>query len=409
METSPNTQAILLLTTHFAGANAPRGGAEKPLTPKEWGRFAAWLKARALTPAHLLQDDLNALIEDWRDKTIDAERIRALLDRGMALSMAMDKWLGAGLWVMTRSDSDYPARLKKRLGNDSPAVLFGCGRRALLSGGGIAVVGSRNACESDIDYSRAFGRLASQAGHAVVSGGARGVDEAAMLGALDADGTAIGVLANDLLRACTGEKYRRHLTAGNLALVSPFNPEAPFNTGNAMQRNKYIYCLADLALVVHTGKKGGTWNGATENLRRKWVPLLVKKTDDREAGNVDLIGKGGIEAAAKAGDIDIEQLFESCINTPDADDETHAKPAAGPADNAADAPSFYRIFLSRIQPKCANEPQTPDDLADYFDIETNDISKTQLNAWLKRAVSEKQVKKLKNPVRYQWIDQGEIF
>lgn len=311
METSPNTQAILLLTTHFAGANAPRGGAEKPLMPKEWGRFAAWLKARALTPAHLLQDDLNALIEDWRDKTIDAERIRALLDRGMALSMAMDKWLGTGLWVMTRSDSDYPARLKKRLGNDSPAVLFGCGRRALLSGGGIAVVGSRNACESDIDYSRAFGQLASQAGHAVVSGGARGVDEAAMLGALEADGTAIGVLANDLLRACTGEKYRRHLTAGNLALVSPFNPEAPFNTGNAMQRNKYIYCLADVALVVHTGRQGGTWNGATENLNKQWAPLWVKQTDDRAAGNAALIGKGARAISDDINRVDIDRLFES--------------------------------------------------------------------------------------------------
>lgn len=327
----------------------------------------------------------------------------------MALSMAMDKWLGAGLWVMTRSDADYPARLKKRLGNDSPAVLFGCGRRALLSGGGIAVVGSRNACESDIEYSRQFGRLASQAGHSVVSGGARGVDEAAMLGALNDDGTAVGVMANHLLRACTGEKYRRHLTGNNLALISSFNPEAPFNAGNAMQRNKYIYCLADLALVVHTGRQGGTWNGAFEALRKKWVPLRVKRTDDRHAGNAELIGKGAVEAAAKASDIVIERLFESCNDTRKADDETHTKPVAPPTGNAADAPSFYRIFLDRIRPKCSDEPQTPDNLADHFGIDNNDISKTQLNAWLKRAVSDGRVKKLKNPVRYQWAEQSEIF
>lgn len=408
METSPNTQAILLLTTHFAGAGAS-GGAEKPLTPKEWGRFAEWLKSRALTPARLLQEDPNALLEEWRDKTVSIARIKTLLNRGMALSMSMDKWLGAGLWIMTRSDADYPSRLKKRLGNDSPAVLFGCGRRALLSGGGIAVVGSRNACPSDIDYSRRFGALVSQSGRSVVSGGARGVDEAAMLGSLEAEGTAVGVMADNLLRACTSEKYRRHLAANNLALVSPFNPEAPFNAGNAMQRNKYIYCLSDLALVVHTGREGGTWSGAMENLRKKWVPLRVKHTGDRAAGNADLIGKGAAEAPATAGDIVVERLFDACSNARQADSEAPVKPAADPVENAADARSFYRIFLDRIQPKCANEPQTPDDLADYFGIDNNDISKTQLNAWLKRAVSDGQVKKLKNPVRYQWMEQGKIF
>jgi len=415
MQTSPNTQAILLLTTHFT---KDRRGEEKPLTPKEWGRFAGWLKSRTLTPESLLKENLNVLLEDWRDKTVSIDRIKTLLERGVALSLSMDKWLGGGLWIMTRSDSDYPSRLKKRLGIDSPAVLFGCGRRALLGGGGIAVAGSRNACQSDIDYSRRFGALVSQSGRSVISGGARGVDEAAMLGALDDDGTAVGVMANDLLRACASAKYRRYLTGGhpgrpaNLVLVSPFNPEAPFNAGNAMQRNKYIYCLSDLALVVHTGREGGTWNGAMEVLRKKWAPLLVKKTDDREAGNADLIGKGATEAPAEAGDITVERLFESCSNTRKADNETSAKPDKGSAENAADdAPpcSFYRMFLNRIQPKCSNQPQTPDDLADYFDIESNDISKTQLNAWLKRAVSEKQMKKLTNPVRYQWIDQKKMF
>jgi len=269
VQTTPNAQAILLLTTHFVGGKSHAtvtGGAARPLAPKEWGRFAAWLKSRALAPADLLRGDLAALLADWRDDTINIERIEQLLARGIALSLAMERWLSAGLWVMTRADADYPARLKKRLGADSPAVLFGGGRRALLGGGGVAVVGSRNAGERDIDYSRKFGAAVSHAGRALVSGGARGIDEAAMLGALEADGTAIGVLACDLLRACSSEKYRRHLRAGNLAnlaLISPFNPEAPFNAGHAMQRNKYIYCLADAAVIVRAGTTGGTWKGAS--------------------------------------------------------------------------------------------------------------------------------------------------
>lgn len=311
-----NTQAILLLTTHFVGGKsaAVTGGAARPLAPKEWGRFAAWLKSRDLAPEDLLRGDLAALLADWRDNAIDVARIEALLARGIALSLAMERWLSAGLWVMTRADADYPARLKKRLGPDSPAVLFGGGRRALLGGGGVAVVGSRNAGEDDIDYSRALGAATSQAGCAVVSGGARGIDEAAMLGALEADGTAIGVLACDLLRACSSEKYRRHLRAGNLAnlaLISPFNPEAPFNAGHAMQRNKYIYCLSDLGVVVRTGTTGGTWKGAREALQKNWVGLSVTTTREPHTGNAALIRLGAREIPADINRIDIERLFES--------------------------------------------------------------------------------------------------
>ena len=84
-----------------------------------------------------------------------------------------------------------------------------------------------------------------------------------MLGALQSEGTSIGVMANNLLRASTFEKYREHLRSGNLILVSPFSPEAGFNVGNAMSRNKCIYCLSDAAVAVNSEpQKGGTWYGA---------------------------------------------------------------------------------------------------------------------------------------------------
>ena len=48
-----------------------------------------------------------------------------------------------------------------------------------------------------------LGVKASQTGENIISGGARGVDESAMLGALEVEGTVIGILANGLLRACS--------------------------------------------------------------------------------------------------------------------------------------------------------------------------------------------------------------
>jgi predicted Rossmann fold nucleotide-binding protein DprA/Smf involved in DNA uptake len=194
---------------------------------------------------------------------------------------------------MARSDAYYPSRLKQRLRTDSPPVLFGSGNRKLLGSQGIAVVGSRNASESDLSFATSLGSLAAAQGFSVVSGGARGIDEAAMLGALNCEGTAIGVLAEGLLRASISTKYRKGLMSRNLVLICPFNPEAGFDVGNAMARNKYVYCLSDAVIVVSADKeKGGTWNGALENINQHWIPLWVKTNGERP-GNMSLVGRDG--------------------------------------------------------------------------------------------------------------------
>src|SRR5690606_39194210 len=97
-------------------------------------------------------------------------------------------------------------------------------------------------------------------------------------------------------------KWRKGLMDDHAVLVSPFYPEAGFSAGNAMARNKYIYCLADSSLVIHSGKKGGTLNGAEENLKKAWVPLWVKQTTDKDAANANLVTKGGrwLEADTQA-------------------------------------------------------------------------------------------------------------
>ncbi len=307
MTVSEGTQAILLLTARFADW---RGDSPDPLTPAEWGRFAAWLKVRRLQPADLLGGPPSDLLEGWSDSRVTIPRVERLLARGPALALAMDRWLGSGLWVMTRADPAYPSRLKTRLGRNSPPVLFGCGNRELPDAGGIAVVGSPDAPPADRAYSREVGVGAARQGHAVISGGARGVDEAAMLGALESGGTAVGVVANGLLGRCSSASYRRHLIAGDLALVSATHPEARLLASNALQRNHYIYCLADAAVAVRSATAGGTWNSAVENLRRGWVPLWVKPTEDAAPGNAALAGLGARWAPLQAADIRMEELCE---------------------------------------------------------------------------------------------------
>ena len=314
MTLSPQAQATLLLTCALGKTNAPE---EKPLTNAEWSRFVTWMRGTDLAPADFLQEDATTLFGNWSDRTIKATRIQALLNRGAALGLALEKWQRVGLWVLTRSDLHYPKRLKQKLKGKSPPVLFGSGPQALLNQGGLAIVGSRNANEDDLHATERLGRFCAANEASVISGGARGVDQTAMISAFQAGGQAVGVLSNALMRAASSSAFRPFLMSGQLTLISPFHPEAGFHAGNAMTRNKYIYCLADIAVVI-TSKltQGGTWAGAQENINQKWVPLWVHPTQAEGTGNEALVSQG-----AKYLPQEMEQLRElirpNCIQTPE--------------------------------------------------------------------------------------------
>ncbi len=174
-----------------------------------------------------------------------------------------------------------------------PPVLYGCGDRDALDFGGLAVVGSRKVNDELIEYTERVGRLAAEAAVPIVSGGARGVDQTAMRGSLEAGGRAIGVLGNDLERAALDRGNREPLMDGRLVLVSSFDPAIRFRGWQAMERNKQIYALADSALVVNSDHgHGGTWAGATEQLKLRYVPVYVRSTGEPSRGLDALVARG---------------------------------------------------------------------------------------------------------------------
>lgn len=280
---SPNTQAILLLTAPLI--TAPGQSSPPALTPGEYKRLARRLRELQRQPADLLSPDAPELIEACQTD-INTERIARLLARGFQLSQAVERWQARAIWMVSRADPAYHARLKTRLKDDAPPILYGCGEGRLLETGGLAIVGSRDVDEALIEFTRRVGELAAEAGATVVSGGARGIDQAAMRGALEAGGAVVGVLADSLKRAVVQREHREMLMAGRLTLISPYDPAAGFNVGNAMQRNKLIYALADAALVAQSDyQKGGTQAGAVEQLDRfRFVPVYARTTGDVSKG-----------------------------------------------------------------------------------------------------------------------------
>ncbi|GAB7530094.1 DNA-processing protein DprA [Pseudomonas sp. 3A(2025)] len=385
--TNTHTQSILLLTSHFS---RPEKDSIKPLTPSEWGRFAQWLNEQGNTPSDLITNDPRTVLQGWTDSRIALERIEQLLNRGHSLALALEKWSRAGIWVLTRSDASYPRLLKHHLRTDAPPVLYGCGNKELLNRQGVSVVGSRNASENELDDACLLGQRIVEAGYSVVSGGAKGVDETTMLGGLSHGGTVVGILADSLLRAATTSKWRQGLMNGNLVLVSPFYPEAGFNKGNAMARNKYIYCLSQAALVVHSGVSGGTWSGALENLKKDWVPLWVKQTEDSHAGNPALVAQGGKWLKETPDLLDIGTLLSPQAVREPSVGQYSVEPAALPS-----GLSFYQLFLEKMQQ--LDQPVTAQQLTAQWAL-----PEELVNAWLKQSMDEGRVNRLTNPVRYQW-------
>ena len=215
----------------------------------------------------------------------------------------------SGIKTLTPNNENFPLRLLQRLGRKSPALFYAVGNLEHLNKPTMGIVGSRNVSEEGAEVAKNLSKTAVDMGYAVVSGGARGVDQLSMNAAYESNGNVIGVLADSLLKAVNNSDMRRSLLEdSNTVLITPYSPDAPFNVGNAMGRNKVIYAISFLTFVVATDEdKGGTWTGAIESLRNGFGKVAVWRGEGEGPGNAELELKG----AHGFGDIGkIKQLLD---------------------------------------------------------------------------------------------------
>jgi predicted Rossmann fold nucleotide-binding protein DprA/Smf involved in DNA uptake len=282
---SEDALATILLTTRLVEVDGTA-----PLGTKEF-----WSLAKTAEPGVLLGRSLRELEGDVGGGGPELPgRVARLLDRATPVAFELERMERQGMAVLTPFDEAYPVQFRERLDHQAPPLLFVVGPVELLGREGIGVVGSRNVSPEGLEVAEAAARAVVGAGFTVVSGGARGVDQRSMAAAYVAGGQVVGFLAESLDKRVKDPETRRVIGEGAACLATPTNPSAGFSVANAMNRNKLIYGLARVTFVVATDEgSGGTWDGATEALRRGFGPVAVWRGPGKGPGNDALVEAGG--------------------------------------------------------------------------------------------------------------------
>jgi len=206
-----------------------------------------------------------------------------------------------GIQVVGPDEPGYPCSFSSEAG---APVLFCKGPLSVLGLKGVAIVGARNAGVKELDYTHGLAGILASNGYHVVSGYARGVDTAAHVGALEANGTTTMVLSYGMDHLFYRPEVSGQISDHNACFVSQFLPGEPFSGYRAMARNRLVCAFSEAMVVIRsgperdaTGKMSGTFHAAKSALSMG-IPVFIlhqESSCDFESGNQALIRLGAIE------------------------------------------------------------------------------------------------------------------
>ncbi|MFC5581997.1 DNA-processing protein DprA [Rhodanobacter terrae] len=167
-------------------------------------------------------------------------------------------WLAEpGHRLLRCTEADFPPQLENI--PQPPAALFVSGDASRLLYSQVAIVGARSASAGGLAHARAFAHALAQAGFAITSGMADGIDGAAHAAALDAGAATLAVIGTGPDRVYP---RKHHALARRIAahgvLVSEFPPGTPARADHFPRRNRIIAGLSLGTLVIEAGLRSGS-------------------------------------------------------------------------------------------------------------------------------------------------------
>jgi DNA processing protein len=196
--------------------------------------------------------------------------------------------------IISRESSYYPECLS--LIDNPPILLHVKGNIKALNKDSIAIVGTRKPSSYGKTQAKKIAGLFADEKFVIVSGLAEGVDSAAHIGALEADGLTVAVLAHglDTIYPYTNKQLADAIIKNDGALISEYPLGTKIFHSYFVERNRIQSGLSLGVLVIETGINGGTMHtvGFCEKQKRvlivmKHPPNLLEAT--KQCGNTQLI------------------------------------------------------------------------------------------------------------------------
>jgi DNA processing protein len=241
-----------------------------------------------------------------------------------------------GVRYVAIGEEYYPSRLQ--MIDDAPPLITLRGQADVLKMPMVAVVGSRNASAAGVKITQIITRGLSEAGFAIVSGLARGIDAAAHRASL-ATGT-IAVLAGGQARIYPPEHVElveEILPAGAAVSEMPFTWEP--RGRDFPRRNRIIAGLALGVVIVEAAQRSGSLITARLALEqgREVFAVPGSPLDPRAEGTNSLIKQGATPVTEAADIISVlEPIMGSHMRAdlaePDEENAPSAEPASGERD-----------------------------------------------------------------------------
>ena len=212
----------------------------------------------------------------------------------LAAKEIMGKCDTKGISLLPIDDPAYPARLRNT--PDAPLLLYYKGVLPVWEEVPfIGIVGTRKASGYGLQIARQMGSQIAQSGGIVVSGGASGIDTAAMEGALAAGCPVVGILGCgvDVVYPRSNQKLFEQVQEKG-CLLSEYPPETQGIPWHFPARNRIISGVSNGALIVEAPQKSGALITARLALEQGRDVFVVP-------GNINTISCEGSNALLQEG------------------------------------------------------------------------------------------------------------
>ncbi|PRR82335.1 DNA-processing protein DprA [Clostridium vincentii] len=292
-EFNNNSLAIILLCSNLAINH--KVDTIKPFTMVEWSKLAKIIWSSSIKePSNLFNLSKEQIEKELLIEEKESERIIKLLSKAGQLTFELNELKKLGINITTRADKTYPKILRERLKQKCPPMIYYCGNIEILCNNLVGVVGLKSVDEYDIEFTKQLADKIVKDKYSLICGNADGVDSVSQVQVLKNNGKVVQFIGDSMINRIKKKEVREDIVKGNLLLMSDSNPRSGISVYSAMDRNKYIYGLSELTVVVSADyNKGETWTGAAENLQNQWTPTLVRFDENVPKGNLELIKIGG--------------------------------------------------------------------------------------------------------------------